>query len=52
MFTIKNFEEKYVIFSKKLLCKVSMFFIHRLASKKAYQSQKEEQIVDDVIIRR
>jgi hypothetical protein len=33
------FEIKFVIFSKKLLCKVSIFFIRRLASS---LSEKEE----------
>jgi hypothetical protein len=36
------FEVKFVIFSKKLLCKVSIFFIDRLASTKAYQKNKKK----------
>jgi hypothetical protein len=53
-----NFESKYVIFLKKLLCKVSMFFIYRLASTKASQKNRKnwelsfKEIIDDVIIRR
>jgi hypothetical protein len=36
------FEVKFVFFSKKLLCKVPMFFIHRLGNKKVYQKQKKK----------
>jgi hypothetical protein len=37
------FEVKFVIFSKKLLCKVSIFFfIHRLATRKVYQKEKKK----------
>jgi hypothetical protein len=41
-----------------LLCKLSIFFTHRLASTKAYQKKKIKEgvvilkIIDDVIIRR
>jgi hypothetical protein len=46
-----------VIFSKKLLCKVSIFFTSRLSSRKVYQKKIKKwglsfkKIIDDVIIR-
>jgi hypothetical protein len=45
-------------FLQELLCKLSIFFTHRLASTKAYQKKKIKvgvvilKIIDDVIIRR
>jgi hypothetical protein len=45
MFTLKirlNFLKKIVIFSKKLLCKVPIFFTHRLNSSKIYQKEKKK----------
>jgi hypothetical protein len=33
---------KFVIFSKKLLCKVPIFFSHRLGSRKVYQKGKKK----------
>jgi hypothetical protein len=55
---ILSFDIKFVIFSQELLCKLSIFFTHRLASTKAYQKKKIKagvvilKIIDDVIIRR
>jgi hypothetical protein len=31
-----------VIFSKKLLCKIPIFLIHRLGSRRVYQKQKKK----------
>jgi hypothetical protein len=42
-------EVKFVIFSKKLLCKVPIFFIHRLGSRKVYQNEKKKVGVGVVI---
>jgi hypothetical protein len=36
------FEVKFVIFSKKLLSKVPIFFISRLGSSKVYQKKKKQ----------
>jgi hypothetical protein len=33
-----------MIFSKKLLCKVPIFFIHRLANSKIYQKEKKKSV--------
>jgi hypothetical protein len=33
------FDIKFVIFSQEMLCKLSIFFTHRLASTKAYQKK-------------
>jgi hypothetical protein len=36
------FEIEIAIFSKKLLCKVQIFFIRRLGSRRVYQKEKKK----------
>jgi hypothetical protein len=38
----KKIKVKFVIFSKKLLSKVPIFFINRLGSSKVYQKKKKK----------
>jgi hypothetical protein len=50
MFTLKiklnkKIKVKFVIFSKKLLSKVPIFFINRLGSSKVYQKKKTKNSV-------
>jgi hypothetical protein len=39
---MKFFEVKFVIFWKTLLCKVTIFFIHRLGIRKVYEKEKKK----------
>jgi hypothetical protein len=41
-FTTKSIEKKLSFSQKKLLCKVPIFFTHRLGSTKVYQKNKKK----------